>query len=110
MEWFTAHLAEDKLRDTGRGGRKLEVWITREWGKNITRDLKCLYLDVSAARAQEAEQPGRDRHGGEQAEAASLPHLLHIVVPLEIHSDAMHSVAGDPGHHLALSRGSAQAV
>lgn len=20
MEWFTAHLAEDKLRDTGRGG------------------------------------------------------------------------------------------
>lgn len=68
------------------------------------------YLHVAAAGAQEAQQPGRDRHGGEQAEAASLPHLLHVVVPLEIHSDAMHSVAGDSGHGVAPSRGSAQAV
>lgn len=36
MEWFTAHLAEDKLRDTGRGGRKLEVWITRERGEKTS--------------------------------------------------------------------------
>lgn len=69
-----------------------------------------IYLNIATAGTQETEHSRCDRHGGEQAEATRLPHLLHIMVPLEIHSDTMHSVAGRSGLGLAPSRGSALPV
>lgn len=101
------HSTPGRRQTEGKGRGELEVSITRGARKHFGN---ILYLDVPTAGAQEAQHSGRDRHGSEQAEAASLPHLLHVVVSLEIHSDAMHSVAGDSGHCVAPSRGSAQAV
>lgn len=110
MEGFTAHLAEDKLKQEGRRGRNCQIVMKTFKGKYFDHDYHFFYLDISAACTQETEHPGRDRHRCEQAEATRLPHLLYIMVPLEIHSNTMHSVAGRSGLGLAPSRGSAQPV
>lgn len=57
MEWFTAHLAEDKLKGDGSSyrERKAEVRIQRNIYTYIysevvkKRQLKCIYLNISTA-------------------------------------------------------------
>lgn len=118
MERFTAYLAEDKLHAERERERKtcLNISSASAWMKGSSKgggkkeNQDDFYLRISTACTQKAEHPGCDRHRGEQAEATSLPHLLHIMVPFEIHSDTMHSVAGCSRIHLAPSRGSALRV
>lgn len=92
VEGFTAHLAENKLKTTRHKSTSHHFCSFNSQDKNYKQ--KTAHLYITTAGTKKAHHRRGDWHRGENAEPTHFPHILNVIVLLEIYSDSMHSIAG----------------
>lgn len=60
--------------------------------EGLAANLTVNKLHMSTAGAEETHHPGSDGYRGQDAKSTQFPHILHITVLLEIHSDPVDSI------------------